>query len=319
MSKARDLADLLTDGKVEADDLDVGQLGGRRNLIINGGFDVWQRGTSFTNTSQYTADRWFFGNPGTSSVTQVTTPYGYGVSYTRTGGNWGTFTRLEWKDLSFLKVGDKLTLQYVSNRNTPNAHSLHDAANNGTIKFPSNAMVSEGNGYYKYTGTLEVTQQLIDACAAVDMMQLGIEPYSSEGEFTITDVQLELGSVATPFEQRPYGLELSLCQRYYETGTFGRHTGVTYTANGDTRSPGIRFAVQKRIPPSIPLTNVNVIGTGDVGVVVNIVFPVSYYSITNEMFHIARINNTSDYQSLGSVMAWGDNTTAGNWTADAEL
>ena len=32
---------------------------------------------------------------------------------------------------------------------------------------------------------------------------------------TATNVQLEEGSVATPFEQRPIGLELSLCQRYY--------------------------------------------------------------------------------------------------------
>ena len=40
---------------------------------------------------------------------------------------------------------------------------------------------------------------------------------SSGDEFTIRDVQLEEGSVATPFEQRPYGLELSLCQRYYQT------------------------------------------------------------------------------------------------------
>ena len=42
---------------------------------------------------------------------------------------------------------------------------------------------------------------------------------STDNEWLLTGVQLELGKVATPFEHRSYGEELALCQRYYQTHT----------------------------------------------------------------------------------------------------
>ena len=47
------------------------------------------------------------------------------------------------------------------------------------------------------------------------------------GTFDIAQVQLEAGSVATPFEIRPIGTELLMCQRYYQSLYFYEQSDVT--------------------------------------------------------------------------------------------
>ena len=59
---------------------------------------------------------------------------------------------------------------------------------------------------------------------------------STSNEWLITGVQLEVGSVATPFEHRSYGDELARCQRYYQRYSYtGSDTaicnGFNYTAS----------------------------------------------------------------------------------------
>lgn len=56
---------------------------------------------------------------------------------------------------------------------------------------------------------------------------------------TFTNVQVESGTIPTPFELRPPGVELALCQRYYQTGEFfwsGNTTNTaTYTAQAELK------------------------------------------------------------------------------------
>jgi hypothetical protein len=93
---------------------------------------------------------------------------------------------------------------------------------------------------------------------------------TSGATFYITGVQLEVGSVATPFERRQYGQELALCQRYYENTyppgsavgsaqgylleTFGT---AVYYSGGFGWSGNFNFSTPKRTTPTITLYNRN--------------------------------------------------------------
>lgn len=77
--------------------------------------------------------------------------------------------------------------------------------------------------------------------------------------FAITGVQLEVGSVATPFEHRPYGAELALCQRYYEkTRIWARFQ----SASGGTYINSFSHRQAMRVVPTLTKESETVIGAG---------------------------------------------------------
>ena len=68
--------------------------------------------------------------------------------------------------------------------------------------------------------------------------------------WNITGVQLEAGSVATPFERRQYGQELALCQRYLPAFTGLCHLGMAQAMSATSGQLNLLFPVQPRATPT---------------------------------------------------------------------
>ena len=230
-------------------------ISGRKNLIINGGFDVWQRGTSNTNYTGFTSDRWWgrcsLGTHEKVSRSGTTPNY---MKVTKAGDDIDPFFNTKVEDGSSIYAGKTLTLSFSykhlsgSTDTFQNSiglyvnHSLGNTSLSGSLPATYETL---NNGWvrYKYTFTLPTS--------ATGYLTVGFEFNQNNGvtySLGITGVQLELGSVATDFEHRSYGEELALCQRYYQKIPADGFNGLT-------RAESPMFSNSDRISiPLLPVT-----------------------------------------------------------------
>ena len=96
-----------------------------------------------------------------------------------------------------------------------------------------------GTTYSGTAGAWSGTSYLASATGATSVVG------TSGATFYITGVQLEVGTEATPFEHRPYDMELARCQRYYYA------TGSAFLASGTTTLCfNFQFPVTMRTTPT---------------------------------------------------------------------
>jgi len=110
-----------------------------------------------------------------------------------------------------------------------------------------------GSGTDYTSGTLQ-TVWGSDVSANTFVGQTANVGSSTDNDFRLTGVQLEVGSVATDFEHRSFAQELALCQRYFTKVAYAQASG---SGDGSTMaSVHARFGVDMRAGPTITASGV---------------------------------------------------------------
>jgi len=240
----------------------------RPNYIINGGFDIWQRGTPISNPTNYDyiADRWWtYGSSTVSSYTKLTTglPTGMaaGVKVLQTGA--GTTQphicqTLETADVIPLQ-GQNVVFSFWRKNvvNHTSTWQVYITSGTGTDQQdPSTGkvvLVQESLPNVSSWTRYEVTFTIPDDATG---LRVGVDSTSNNtvanAEFHFTGAMLHTGSQALPFSRSGGTIagELAACQRYYWAMTATQLDIVACRYSAGTAVLWYQWPVQMRVAPT---------------------------------------------------------------------
>ena len=249
-----------------------------KNFLINGAMEYFQRGTSSSAAGNtYVADRWLLGNSN-ATQSQITgiglNGFRYATRIQRTSGSTSTGSNylIQAFETSTIQpvAGQTVTLSFYAR-----AGALYSGTNLG-VEFDTGTGTDEGagsgpasptavistntatlgTGWVRYTFT---SASPAPASATSGRVYISVKCAGTAGAtdyVDITGVQLEIGSVATPFSRAGGTLsgELMACQRYYQYlsafGCFGYATGSGFSIMNT-----LPFLTQMRVTPTVTITS----------------------------------------------------------------
>ena len=236
-----------------------------KNAIINGDFNIWQRGTSFASVAAVTfaADRFYYNKSGAmvhdiSRSTDVPTfaqagrlfNYSMKVDCQTVDSSIGAtdlcIIETPIEGYNFLPLAQKtMTLSFWVKATKTGVYCIYLANSNNDRSYVAECTINASNtwefktitiaaspsaGTWNYTNGVGLRAGFVLAAGSnnqttKDTWQSGAyfatanqvnACDSTSNDFYLCGIQLEAGSVATPFENRTIQEELALCQRYFE-------------------------------------------------------------------------------------------------------
>jgi hypothetical protein len=324
-----------------------GQFAAGKNKIINGDFGIWQRGTSFTHTSGstlFSADRFQYNSDGSGgsitlsrqNFTPGTAPVAgyegtffsrYACTTARTSQTYNLlFTKAE--DVRLL-AGQTATLSFwakASSSVSINVTGQQDFGSGGSSPVPlTYGTAALTTSWTRFTFTLAIpsisgktigtSSNLTTIFGMVNTTGLSIDLWG---------VQLEAGSVATPFQTASGGspqAELAMCQRYFQAigGVSEQSLGSAFAYAATSAAAVVKFNGDMRTAPSIS------IGVGAVGDFQVFSAAAANLTLTNIAFQGISTYACRVLATVASGLVAGDGTelktanTTGRLWASAEL
>ena len=198
------------------------------NFLINGGFDIWQRGTSSTANDVYIADRWIHSrSAGTHTVSRSTdvpeATLQYSLSFAGTSTTAAQIQQRIESVNALPLVGKTVTFSIWAKSTVGTAALAWSTSYPTTTVDTFSALTTDQSGTFEATMTLD-TWTRYSASFTVNANAVrgyAVNVFRSATTTSTTTLyagaQLELGSVLNSFKRNAPSIqaELTACQRYY--------------------------------------------------------------------------------------------------------
>ena len=318
-----------------------------RNKIINGNFDIWQRGTSTSTSAGFAADRWntinvgstFTSSQQTFTLGQTSVPseptYWHRTVVTSVAGAGNyCFPRQLIESVRTL-AGKTATLSFWAKADASKNIAIEFEQIFGTGGSPSATVSGIGvttcaltTSWAKFTVTVAIPSISGKTLGSSNNDHLSCNFWlnagsnfnsrtnslgQQSGTFDIAQVQLEEGSVATPFEMKPIGMEIALCQRYYQR-IYDPPLRGAVPASDIAARVGTMLPVKMRAAPTLAVLGTLSFYDGAV-TTTSSTLSAAYSTVDSIEFNISGLSGLT----VGNPVVVYINTLSGSITASAEL